>query len=302
MSSPWDGEPEVGPHHITPEPVASPRTGGRTWMLLAAVLAVVAAGVGALVVLTGGGSGDEYALSAAAREAADAPTAHFEVTLSSSSFDTVAFQGAVDTEAQLMTMSMDLGDMGLGELGSVGETSLEYIFDLADSVMYVSAGDDSDLFPVDAEWVSIDLEAVMELAGGSLADLQDLQDLSATDPTGAAGLLVDDENAVEIGREEIDGESMMHYQTTIDLAEVWAASGQDEQGLDELATEMDLPESVVFDVWVTEDNTLRRMVYEMPIMGELMTYQFDLVGLGDPVVVELPAEDEIVDITEMLEF
>lgn len=291
-TSPWAGEPRIETPLITPEPVIAPRKQRRPWALVAAVLVVLVAGVGALLALAGGSSGDSdgsYALAAAAQEVADAGTAQFEMVVSVGSLDDVTMTGAIDNDAQLMTMSMDLGD-------AVGvEGSMEMIIDVAGGVMYVSADGFGAPIPTEAEWFSMDLATVAEMSGGSL---EDLQDLAAVDPLASAELLLD-ENATEIGTEEIDGESVMHYQVSIDLEETLAANPQAQQQLDDAGIDGDLPETIVYDVWVTADDELRRIVFEVPVLGETLQYQLDLRSVGEPLDVEIPSGDNVFDLTDL---
>ncbi len=281
--------------------VPQPQTAGgrrRGWILAAAVVAVLAIGIGALVVIASGG-GDEtdaaqYSLGAATEQAAQAHTVTFDMAMTAGGFGEMAMSGAIDNEAQLMTMSMDVGVvMGAGADGG----TMEMILDVAGGMMYMNADQFGELFSADAPWISMDLETMAAMSGQSL---DDLRSQFAVDPTESVSVL-DEANAVEVGMEDIDGESLMHYEVTVDLADALAANPQAQQQFDELE-ELDgeLPESIVYDVWVTADNELRRMVFELPVMGDTMRMQLDMRASDEPLDVTIPSGDEVMDITEMM--
>lgn len=299
-ASPTSGGMPAG-HTVVPEPVA-PKRSGRTWALLVAVVAVLVAGVGAFFLLSGGGDGGDadgavdgaqYSLAAAAQQAAEARTVTFDMEMEAGPLGALTMTGAADRDAQLMTMSMDMGDV----MG-IGEGSVEMILDVAGGVMYMSADGFGDMMPVQAEWFSIDLATMAEMNGQSL---DDLRDEFAFDPTASAALLLG-EDAVELGIEEIDGEQVKHYQVTVDLAAALAATPQAQQQLDEsgLGLGDELPETIVYDVWVTGDNRLRRMAFELPVMGEELRTRMDFRSVDEPLEVEIPDASDVVDLTEMM--
>lgn len=277
-----------------PQPTAPAPRSSRVWVRAVAALAVLAAGIGALVVLAGGDGADAapYSVAAATAQAADASAVSFEITMSAPSIGELAVDGAVDYDAQLMTMSLALG----GVFGADGE-AFDMILDVAGGVMYMSTDQFGEALPIEASWVSMDLEALAAITGQSL---DGLRDQFAVDPAASAELLVGSE-AVEIGLEEIDGEQVKHFQFSVDVASVLAANPQLQPQLDELAeVGGELPDVVVYDVWVTEGNELRRMAFEMPVMGETLRTQIDLRSIGEPLDVTLPTGSDVVDVTELL--
>jgi hypothetical protein len=63
-----------------------------------------------------------------------------------------------------------------------------------------------------------------------------------------------------------------------------------------------LPGSVTLDVWVTADNQLRRVSFDTEVAGQPIAMQLDMNASDEPLGVELPAESEVVDLTDLLGF
>ncbi len=296
-----------------PAPAASRRRGSRV-AVVAAVVALLALALGALVVATGalGGDGDDatvlapveaYSLAAAVDDAVAARAVYFDVTVSAADLGEVTVSGAVDNESGLMTVSTDLSAIaGLDDLaGAESMGAVELLYDGRTGVLYLGGLDGLGGFlPGSSSWVSADLEVLAERAGLSL---DEMRGELFVDPTESARVLLDAEDVVEVGTETIDGVETVHYQATVDLAAALAAAAQADlpadlpaDGLDELG----VPDTVVYDVWVTADNQLRRARFDVDIAGAPVSVVFDMTTDAEPLEVELPAD--AFDITSLLDF
>jgi hypothetical protein len=288
-------------------PTAAPAPGGRRRpvVLVVAVVAMVALGVGAFVALAGSGSGDgadvaePYSLIAAAESTITARTVEFDLTVSASDLAEISVSGAVDNESQLVSITTDLSSLlALGDMPvPLGGGDISVLVDGASGVVYLEASALGGFLPAGAGWVSIDLGALAEQSGQAL---DDLQDEFALDPTDIARTLLDTENATEVGVETIDGVEVKHYEVSVDTAAALAAVPQAE--LDPAIADIDLPDTVTYDVWVTADNQLRRVSFGTAIAGQTIGMQLDLTSSDEPLGVELPADSEVFDLTGLLGF
>lgn len=300
--------PPVGPpatasspaplHDLEPLAVHGSSGGGRRRpvALAVAVFAVVALGIGAFVALSGGRSGGEvaepYSLIAAAEGTVAARSVEFELTVSASDLAEISVSGAVDNESELVSVTTDLSSLlALGDTPMpLGDGEMTVLLDGANGVVYLDAGALGGFLPDGAAWVSIDLATLAEQSGRSL---DELEGELAFDPSDIAESLLDNENAVEVGIETIDGVEVKHYQVSVDIAAAIAALPQadiDEAlgGLD--VPEIDVPDTLVYDVWVTADNDLRRVAFDTELAGQTIAMQLDITTSGQPLDIEVPAD------------
>ena len=113
------------------------------------------------------------------------------------------------------------------------------------------------------------------------------------------------ENAVEVGTDTIDGVEVRQYRVEIDVAAALAAVPQSE--LDETLGDtglpaVELPDTIGYDVWVTADNQLRRVSFATDIGGRTIGMQLDMTTSNEPLGIELPAADDVFDLTGLLGF
>lgn len=86
----------------------------------------------------------------------------------------------------------------------------------------------------------------------------------------------------DLGSAEIDGEAVSHYRLHLDAEAALDAAGQ--------ATVPGLPDTLVYDVWLDEDDHMRRLTYSLA--GTEMT--MDMTGWGQQVHIAAPAPRDIV--------
>jgi hypothetical protein len=304
---PVTGSPAATHTETEPVPTATPAPGGRRkpFALIAAVVAVVALGIGAFIALAGGGSGDDadiaepYSLIAAAQSTLAARTVEFDLTVSASDLAEITVSGAVDNESQLVSVTTDLSSLlALGDMAMpLGDGAMTVLVDGSTDIVYLDASALGGFLPDSAGWVSIDLGALAEQSGESL---DDLESEFALDPTDIARSLLDTDAATEIGVDTIDGVEVKHYEVSVDLAAVLAAVPQAE--LDSAIGEVDLPDTITYDVWVSADNQLRRVSFGTEIAGQTIGMQLDMTTTDEPLGIELPADGDVFDLTGLLGF
>jgi hypothetical protein len=275
----------------------TPTRRGRLAGVALAVVAVLALVVGALVVADRGGTDRSslasFSLVAAAEQAIAADTVEFSVTVSADGIGEVTTSGAVDNDTEVMVLSVGLDSiMPLGGLG--GGEVVEMIVDAEAGMLYFGADALGGLVPGGASWISADLGAIAEASGQSLDDLGGELFL---DPTESARLLLDAEQVTEIGPETVDGDATVRYQVTVDLAAAIAAIPQAGAELD--AQGVDVPDTVVYDVWVTEDNQLRRAAFEIEVAGQSVATTLEMRASNEPLDVEIPTDT--FDLTDFID-
>ena len=269
----------------------------RRGVLVVAVLAVCTLAVGALAGIVsaddrGGvpsgavaavGSVDAvpaaFSLVAATETTLAARTVEFDAAVTMSGLGTATVSGAVDNETGRTVLAGDLADLvPMGEDLPFGG-DVELIVD--DNTLYLSASGLGELLPIDVPWVSIDLEVLAEMSGASIGDLQGS---SIVDPVAIAQLLLDADDVTEVGREPIDGDETVRYEVTVDLA---AALDTVPGARDQIA-DIDLPDVLTYDVWVTEDNELRRAALSIDVAGFSLEMVLDMTTSDDGLDVAVP--------------
>jgi hypothetical protein len=292
------------------EPISRSAAAGsgrrRPFVLAAALLAVVALGIGAFVALAGGRSDNDvaepYSLIAAAEGTVAARSIQFDVTMSVSDLADITVSGAVDNDSDLVSVTTDLSSLlPVGDASMpLGDGAMTVLLDGANGVMYLDAAALGGFLPDGAAWVSIDLATLAERSGQSL---DDLQGEFGFDPSDIAASLLATEGAVEIGAETIDGVETRRYEVTVDIAAAIAALPQADLddalgGLE--VPDVDVPDTLVYDVWVTADNGLRRVAFDTEIAGQTIAMQLDMTTSDEPLGLEVPTD--AFDLTGLLGF
>jgi len=290
---------------LVPTAAPSPRGRRRTFALVAAAGAVMALGLAALVAFAGSGSDDgadvaePYSLIAAAENTIAARTVEFDLTVSASDLAEVTVSGAVDNESQLVSVTTDLSSLlALGDMPiPFGGGDMTVLVDGSNGIIYIDASALGGFLPDSAGWVSIDLGTLAEQSGQAL---DDLQGEFALDPSDIARSLLDTEGATEVGLDTIDGVEVRHYEVSVDIAAALAAVPQAE--LDPAIGDIELPDTITYDVWITADNQLRRVSFGTEIAGQTIGMQLDMTTSDEPLGIELPADGDVFDLTGLLGF
>jgi len=210
--------------------------------------------------------------------------------------DTISDGVKASTTAH-MTMKVGLGSMG--ELS--GEGDLDYTADPPEVAMTMdlpmAAGAKTDVRYVDG----IFYMSLGDLSGGKFWKL----DPSDTDgPLGDMGGMLDQvdplgnlkkvEPAIDtvtyVGDEDVDGQSLDHYEMTIDPAEY--AKAMDLPA--EVKTQ--LPDELTYDIWLDGEDRLSKMHMDLPVAGTESSIDVTASDWGKSVTIEAPSAD---DVTEM---
>jgi hypothetical protein len=174
---------------------------------------------------------------------------------------------------------------------------------LADSskslVMYVRMPLLTAFLPNGKSWVKVDVAEATKAQGGNLAQLLQAHESS---PAQVLAALVRSKDSRKLGTETIGGVSTTHYRATVEPREAILSqtSGALPAQVDKALARAKLQELPV-DVWIGDDGLVRRLQVELPrISGAKAglggdTFTEDLSHYGEPVSIELPAADTVVD-------
>lgn len=257
---------------ISVEPTPKPRRGK-----FIAVLAVAVLSVGGFVtyLATAGPGDDEYSLERAVAAAKQAESIEYEMTMSLGFMGEVSSEGRFDAATQRMAMNMDMS--------SLGGPSMSMILDLQAGVAYLDTSglDATDLgYEPPTRWVSMDV-----------ADAGSLGGLGGTEsPAAMVDPLANVEDVTDLGLEEFRGEQVRRYRVSIPFADLLAANPELAGQLSAIG---DLPDSVDYEVLVTQDNRLRSLTFELDLMGQTVSMEFVYLKFDDVDPVELPDPSDV---------
>ncbi|MDQ3620721.1 MAG: hypothetical protein M3391_11470 [Actinomycetota bacterium] len=263
----------------------------------------------------GGGGGDQSpadAIAAASVNTTEAGSAKVSIASTTTIPEALAGggptsiefggEGSVDYENQIGEMTMDMSDMGgaaggpqMGDMNMVFEGTMIYMqFDLL-----------AQQLPEGKSWVRFDLTTIAEELG---VDVSQFTQFSNNDPTAALQYLEGATDLEEVGSEEVRGEETTHYEGVVDLQK--AADNVEDEKLSkafEQVIEVGGQEEIPLEVWVGDDETIRRMLYafETPAgQGSTETLSselsMDFFDFGTEVDVTIPPDDETVDLQELM--
>lgn len=213
--------------------------------------------------------------------------------------DTISDGVEASTTAH-MTMKMTLGPMGEmsgeGDLDyTAGPPELAMTMDMpiaggtktemrfVDGVFYVSLGGMSDgkfwkLDPSDPD--------------SPLADFGDMAD--QMDPMGTLQKL---EPAIDTvtyaGDEDVDGQSLDHYELTVDPGELAKTMDLPAEAKSQL------PDTITYDIWLDDEDRLSKMHMDLPVAGVESSIDVTASDWGKDVTIEAPPADEITEMPDL---
>lgn len=124
-------------------------------------------------------------------------------------------------------------------------------------------------------------------AGSPMGELMS-QMMSSADPSASLKAMQDGLSSFdEVGTEQIDGVDTTQYRVEVDTSKVLAA-----QGMRDLlgTTGAQLPDTLTYDLWIGDDNLMRRMSFSM---GAAMSMTMNLTAWGEPVDISAPPPSEV---------
>lgn len=95
------------------------------------------------------------------------------------------------------------------------------------------------------------------------------------------------QQVVFVGEEDLDGQDMRRYEVTVDTQAALDAAGQ--TGDDAAQASEMIGEELTYDVWVDDDNLMRKIAFELE--GAVTEITAD--NWGEPQEIQVPSEDEI---------
>ena len=261
----WSPHPWVS---VSAAPVPSRR---RRFAVIGALAVVGVAGGATAAVVLRDQPAAAFSLEAAAVQAQDTSTLSFTLEMGMDDGSTVSADISMDVERELMAMKMEMPPEG----------EFDFVVDLDGNTMYLST--DADAFePMvfnGAEWIQFDMDDEMDI------DMSEMLDQVDDNPFEMAAAFETADGVREMGFETVAGQEAKKYEITVDTAEAIADPEMRdlfESTLGDLDT---MPDEMVFDAYVTEDNQIVRLAYEMDIMGATTSFDITITGTDDVVIV-----------------
>ena len=145
---------------------------------------------------------------------------------------------------------------------------------------------------VKTDWIKMDRKFLAD--GGDST----MFDAATTDSSfGAAELLAAAKSVEDLGYEEHDGEKLKHYSVTVDTATAIESTPQ----LKKLGpVDGELPDEVVYDMYVTKDNQLRRISIDLDVGSTVVKLDVVVRPLDGPLDIELPTDADVTDASELM--
>lgn len=271
----------------TPPSPESPTSSGRRglWVALAIGAVALVVGLGAVLVNRDSDSnsspGDKvesaesYSLAAAARTTNDAPVVAYDMTMSNDGFETT-INGRFDRPTNRAQIDTEMSGI-----------SATLIYDMDANTVYMS----SDSLPIGSDkWASFDISDTTGI-DESLIGADDLQN-----PLDVSALFEQADQVTELGDETINGRATKHYEVTLDTADVL-----DQMPAYAQQVTADMPDEIVYQVYVTEDNEFARVAFDidMPNVNELSTV-IDVEPLDSAEPIELPPADDVINMADFM--
>ncbi|MDP2291810.1 MAG: hypothetical protein Q8M22_11530 [Actinomycetota bacterium] len=258
----------------------------RTGLLVGlGALVVAAVGVGGFLLLSSDEAEATFSIDKAAAAAAEQRSMSFTLTVDAMGEESV-IEAEIDNESGLARMTL--------QLGAMFDDGVEMIVDTKNEVVYVS----SDLFDsigldVETDWIKMDEEFLADSGEDSM-----FSTATSNDAMQASVLLENATSVEEVGIEEIDGEQLKHYRVTVSGEEALQQSPQVAEQFESVGGEM--PDEVTYDMWVSEDNELRRIGVDLDIGPAVITTLLVITGIDQPLDIELPDDDDTTDASELM--
>ena len=268
----------------------------------------------ALLLLPACGGGDSVAADPVAEAAAkttEAGSSRIEFTMDleaeGRSF-TMRGEGVFDYSRPRGRMVVDLGNLAELSRGALENRRMEFEFDglvyymrFPEGLMELGLGD---------KWLKIDLQ---ELDAKTAVDLGALQQANQNPAQLMQFLHGASDDIEELGHEDVRGVEATHYRATVDFDEVIEQTAEIGELSDEMRELLEAEvermksqtglETLPVDVWLDEENLVRRMRMNLsfPVEGEQlgMDMTTDFFDFGVDVNVAPPPAEETVDITAL---
>jgi hypothetical protein len=180
-------------------------------------------------------------------------------------------KGSLDysSGAPEMGLTMDLG----AAAGGMGDIEMR----LVDGVMYMS------MPPLTPAGKYFRFDENSKSLGSMIEQLQSFS------PDQTTAIMAESvKSMTDLGEENIGTDKVTHYRLVVDTKASQEMLGQAD--LPKGSTTQ-LPKTIEYDMWVTGDNLMRRMVMNL----DMISMQMDYTDWGKPVEIDVPDEGDIVD-------
>ena len=269
----------------------------RAILLLAAALAFAGCGGG------GGATSFDPAASAATTANAKSAKLAFDTSLSSGGKPLrMTGSGVVDFQNRAARMVFDVGDFLRGS-GLPASANEQWRIVSQGFVIYMNAPTLARQLAGGKQWLKLDVE---RLAKSGNIDLGQFRQLTQNDPTQMLQYLRAVSGKIDdVGEEDVRGVETTHYRAKVDLDKVaeqappklrktFRASIQSlKRGLGR--------SEIPVDVWVDEDNLVRRLQEHLTIAGGgKIDFSVDFYDFGTPVTVSPPPASDTLDLATVL--
>ena len=183
-------------------------------------------------------------------------------------------------------------DLGSDVVGIGGE--MEMILDIDNKVTYINKSFFESLgIPVPSEWLSMDEAWFAEIGQDSVFNGADV-----ANPLDAAVALEKAIKSEEIGFDEVNGVKVKHYRVTFRGEDVLLMNQELQTQLDEVNGE--IPDEIVYDFYIDEQNQVRRVVYQIDIGSGEITTDIVVNSINEPVNIQVPDEADVTDARDFL--
>jgi hypothetical protein len=95
------------------------------------------------------------------------------------------------------------------------------------------------------------------------------------------------QSVVFVGDEDVDGEEVGHYEVKVDTSKI--------EQFKELPTQAELPQTVSYDLWLDDQDRMRKMTMTMDMGGAPMELEVGFSDWDEPVDISAPPASEVVD-------
>lgn len=159
-------------------------------------------------------------------------------------------------------------------MGGTGDMEIIVV----DNAMYMKLAVMSDKF------LKLDLDDPDNPVGGSFT--------GQLDPRAQAEVMEEGlQTATYVGQEEVEGETLDHYTAVVDST----AMLEQMEGAADVAGQ--LPETITYELWLTDEGLFRQMEIDMGAVAGEMRMRF--VDWGTDVDIEAPPASEVTDMSDM---
>lgn len=219
---------------------------------------------------------------------------------------TISGDGAFDYAGKRGSLTMTIPPIGGMEIGQVQAVFLG-------NTIYQKFPQNIAQFLGGKPWIKIDIAALSKLSG---VDLNTLIQAQSSDPTQALQFVrgaADD--VTEVGEETVRGDKTTHFRATLDFTKAAAEAPPEQQAALKQAADIYGGQKVPADLWIDEEDRLRRMSYTIdlaqlklpqgaatsgPKPTGTMNFNMETFDFGVAVDAAAPPADQVTDLGALL--